>query len=337
MQPKIGLTLGLGDETPRSRVIEYVKRVEELGYDSLWVGESWGRDLFTVLTQIACHTSRIKLAAGIVNVFSRTPALVAMSIASLDDISGGRAILGLGSSGARVIQDWHGMPFEKPLARTREYIEIVNLAVRGERVTYDGQFYKLRDFRMRFNPIRPHIPIHIAALGPKNVELAGELADGWSPVFFSPLHLKEFQAQIAAGAAKAGRKPGDVSLAPWMIACVSSDTARAKALARGHIAYYVGGMGRYYNELVQRYGFQEEAARIMDLWAAKRDREGAQAAVTDAMIDAVAIIGDARRCRQRVLEIQAQGVDSPVLFVPHGASWSVVRETIEGLAPAAFR
>jgi alkanesulfonate monooxygenase SsuD/methylene tetrahydromethanopterin reductase-like flavin-dependent oxidoreductase (luciferase family) len=229
------------------------------------------------------------------------------------------------------------MPFEKPLARTREYIEIVNLAVRGERVSYNGQFYKLNDFRMRFNTIRPHIPVSIAALGPKNVELAGELADSWSPVFFSPLHLKQFQAQIAAGAAKAGRQLSNVSLAPWMIACVSSDTAHAKALARGHIAYYVGGMGRYYNELMQRYGFQEEAARIKDLWVTKRDREGAQNAVTDAMIDAVGIIGDAKRCRQRVLDIQAQGVDSPVLFVPYGASWNVVRETIEGLAPNAFR
>ncbi len=337
MPPKIGLTLGLGDDAPRSRVIEYARRVEELGYDSLWVGESWGRDLFTVLTHIACNTSRIKLATGIVNVFSRTPALVAQSIASLDDISGGRAILGLGSSGAKVIQDWHGVPFETPLARTREYMEIINLAISGERVHFDGRFFKLRDFRLRFEPPRKHIPIYLAAMGPKNVELAGELADGWCPVFFSPRHLPDFRARLAVGAQKAGRTAESISLAPWMIACVSSDAAHARALARGHIAYYVGGMGRYYSELMVRYGFQEEAARIRELWAGRRDREGAQAAVTDAMVDALAVIGDAKRCRERVLEIQAAGVDSPVLFVPYGAGWSTVRETIEGLAPAAFR
>lgn len=337
MPPKIGLTLSLGDDAPRSRVIEFARRAEELGYDSLWAGESWGRDLFTVLTQIACHTSRIQLATGIVNVFSRTPALIAQSIASLDDISGRRAILGLGSSGAKVIQDWHGVPFEKPLQRTREYVEVINLAVSGERVNYDGRFFKLRDFRLRFNPPRKHIPIYLAAMGPKNVELAGELADGWAPVFFSPRHLKHFQQQLAAGAARSGRDADSVTLAPWMIACVTDDLAHARALVRAHIAYYVGGMGRYYNELMVRYGFAEEAARIKELWVNQRDREAAQDAVTDAMIEAVALIGDARRCRERLLEIEAQGVQSPVLFVPYGSNSSIVRSTIEALAPNAFR
>ena len=336
MQPTIGLTLGLGDDVRRSRVIEFAQRAEELGYDSLWVGEAWGRDLFTVLTHIACHTSRIKLATGIVNVYSRTPTLVAQSIASLDDISEGRAILGLGTSGAKVVEDWHGVPYEQPIQRTREYIEIVNLVLSGERVVYDGRFFKLRDFRLRFSPPRDRIPIYLASMGPKNVQLTGELADGWAPVFFAPGYLDRFRADLELGARRAGRSAGDVTIAPWMIACVSDDAAHARSLIRGHIAYYVGGMGRYYSELMSRYGFQEEAARIKELWVTRRDRDAARDVVTDAMVDAVAIMGNAARCRERIVELAAQGIESPVLMMPHGASGQMIRETVDGLAPTAF-
>ena len=336
MAPIIGLTLSVSDNSGRSSVIDFAQRAEALGYDSLWCGESWGRDLVTTLTHVACHTSRIKLATGIINVFSRTPSLVAQTLASLDEISAGRAILGLGSSGAKVVRDWHGLSFDRPLQRTREFIEIVNLALSGQRVDYEGQFYRLHDFALRLNPPRNHIPVYVASLGPKNVELTGELADGWSPVFFSPDHLDTFNEQLAVGRRKASRSVDAVEMAPWMICCVSDDGSLAKALVRRHIAYYVGGMGRYYRDVMVRYGFQEEVADIEELWKVQRDREAAADAVTDPMVAAVSITGTGAQCRQRMQEIQAMGITVPVVMVPLGSPKAIVNETIQQLAPASF-
>ncbi|MBM4405002.1 MAG: LLM class flavin-dependent oxidoreductase [Chloroflexi bacterium] len=335
MPPRMGLVMSIGEHAPRSRVIEFAQRAEALGYDALWMGESWGRDVFTGLTHIACSTSRIKLATGIVNVFSRTPALIAQTIASLDEISGGRAILGLGSSGEKVVRDWHGLPFERPVARTREYIEAINLILSGARADYSGNFVKIRDFQLRFNPPRRKVPIYVAAMGPKNIEMVGEVADGWSPVFFSLGHLPEFRRQLQAGAARRARPLDAVAISPWLLCCVTDDLAQARDLARGHLAYYVGGMGRYYNELMQRYGYVEEAKRIRELWL-QRDRKGAAALVTDAMVDAIAIVGPRRRCQERMLEMEAQGVSAPVVFLPFSLSRDQLRDTIEGLAPKSF-
>ena len=336
MAPVIGLTLSVSDKSGGSSVIDFAQRAEALGYDSLWCGESWGRDLVTTLTHIACHTSRIKLATGIINIFSRTPSLVAQTMASLDDISEGRTILGLGSSGTKVVRNWHGLPFDKPLQRTREYIEIVNLALSGQRVNYDGQFYQLHDFALRFNPPRNHIPVYVASLGPKNVELTGELADGWSPVFFSPDHLDTFKEQLAVGCRKANRSVDAVELAPWMICCVSDDVSLAKGLVRRHIAYYVGGMGTYYRDIMVRYGFQEEVAAIEQRWKVKRDREAAADAVTDSMIAAVSITGTGAQCRQRMRELHSMGIAAPVVMVPFASPKVIVNETIEQLAPTSF-
>src|SRR5262249_38604424 len=151
--------------------------------ESLWSGENWGRDNVTLLSYVAAHTDRIGVGTSIMNVFSRSPALIAQTAATLDELSGGRASIGLGTSGALVIEQWHGVPYRKPLQRTREYIEIIRLALSGERVNYDGEIFHLQRFRLGFNPPRTNIPIYVAALGPKNVELTGELADGWLPIY----------------------------------------------------------------------------------------------------------------------------------------------------------
>ena len=337
MPPRVAVTLDdVGDASP-GRVVDFARRVEELGYESIWAGEAWGRDVFTILTEIACNTSKLRLATGIVNVFSRSPALVAQSIASLDELSGGRAILGLGSSGEIVVRDWHGQQFRKPLQRTREYIEIVNLAVSGERVSYEGEFFRLKGFRMSFRPPREHIPIYVASLGPKNVALAGELADGWSPIFFSPGHLPEFASWIQEGAGAGGRSADAVDIAPWMMACATDDLETARGLARAHLAFYIGGMGQYYNRLFTRYGFADEAAKIKELWIEKKDRAAAAALVSREMLDAVTVIGSPRECRERVLDIHAAGVDLPVFFPPHGCSQEMIRDTIEALAPKRLR
>jgi len=337
MPPRIAVTLDDVEDASPGRVIDFARRVEELGYESIWAGEAWGRDVFTILTEIACKTSKLGLATGIVNVFSRSPTLVAQSIASLDELSGGRAILGLGSSGEIVVRDWHGQQFRKPLQRTREYIEIVNLAVSGERVNYEGEFFQLKGFRMSFRPPREHIPIYVASMGPKNVALAGELADGWSPIFFSLAHLPEFASWIQEGA-HAGERRGDaVEIAPWMLACATEDVETALGLARAHLAFYIGGMGRYYNQLFARYGFVDEAARIKELWVEKKDRAAAAAAVSREILDAVTVIGSPGECRDRILDMHAAGVDLPVLFPPHGCSRELINDTIEALAPKHLR
>lgn len=334
--PRIGVNLALHQDYSRSQVAEFVQRLERLGYDSVWCGESWGRELFTTLTFLACNTSRINLAAGIANVYSRTPALIAQSAASLDEISGGRVLLGLGSSGEKVVRDWHGVPFERPLQRTREYIEIINLAVGGQRVNYDGEFFHLRDFRMDVKGPRQHIPIYLAAIGVKNIQLTGELADGWAPIYVSPRHMPEFRRELAGGAQKRGRRLEDIAIRPYVIACVSRDLNTAKQLARGHLAFYIGGMGRYYHDLIARYGFHEEAARAKEAWA-RRDRAAAAGAVTDAMLKELAVLGTPEQCRQQVMDLKAAGMGDPVVYVPGGAGSETWLETMEGLAPSAFK
>ncbi len=337
MLPRIAVTLDDMRDAPPDRVVDFARRAEELGYESIWAGEAWGRDVFTLLTEIACNTTRLGLATGIVNVFSRTPAVVAQSISSLDEISGGRAILGLGSSGEIVVRDWHGQQFRKPLQRTREYIEIINLAVSGERVNYEGEFFQLKGFRMSFRPPREHIPIYVASMGPKNVALTGELADGWSPMWFSPGYLPDASSWLRNGAEASGRGAGAVDIAPWMLACATDDQETARGLARAHVAFYVGGMGRYYTELFGRYGFADEAARIKELWVERKDRAGAAALVSEKMLDAVTVIGTPRQCRERVAEIHEAGVGLPVFFPPHGCSGEIIRDTIEALAPKRFQ
>ena len=336
MLERIGVNLTLREDRPVPEIVEFVQRLEGAGYDSVWVGESWGRELFVMLTALACNTSRIQIAAGIANVYSRTPALVAQCAATLDDISGKRAILGLGTSGAKVIRDWHGVPYDRPMQRTREYIEIVRLALSGQRVNYDGEIYKLRDFRIATKPARPDTPIFVASLGPKNVRLTGELADGWAPLYVSPNYLPQLQAWLAEGATRAGRDASEVDLRPYIVACVDDDPQVARRLIKGHLAFYIGGMGRYYRDLIARYGYAEETDRIADLWS-KRERAQAADVVTDAMVDEICAGGTAEQARQKLADLADKGLDSPVLYVPNGSPMETMLRTVDELAPAKFR
>src|SRR6266567_5466578 len=193
---------------PWNDVMEKVKIADELDYDSIWLGESWGYELFTSMSDLVRVTKRIKIGAGIANIYSRTPALIASTAATLDERSGGRFILGLGPSGANVVEHWHGVPFQKPVRRTREYIEIIRMIMRGERLVYHGEFFNLeRGFKLRFTPPRPDVPIYIAAMGPKNVVQSGEIAAGVLPVYWPGNTWGELRAQLDEGARLAGR-PG---------------------------------------------------------------------------------------------------------------------------------
>ncbi|HZY31532.1 MAG TPA: LLM class flavin-dependent oxidoreductase, partial [Candidatus Methylomirabilis sp.] len=240
---RLGVTVQLGAGMSRGDVIELVRLAEERGYEAVFVPESWGYDAITTLTELAVQTRTIKLGTGILPVWSRTPALLAMTAASLDDLSGGRFILGLGISGPVVIQDWHGVPFERPIQRTREAIAIIRLALAGDRVTHDGEIFRVQRFRLEFDPPRPRIPIYIASIGPKNLQLTGEVADGWLPIYCSPESLALMRQEVVAGAQAAGRDPAAVEVAPYILACLSEDPEVGRRLARSHLAYYIGGMG----------------------------------------------------------------------------------------------
>jgi F420-dependent oxidoreductase-like protein len=332
---QIALHFTSRQEVDTADLIAVAQHADGLGYHSLWTGESWGQDAFTILTLLACHTQSLRLATGIVPVFSRSPGLIAQSIASLDRISQGRAILGLGTSGRAVIENWHGVPFRQPLARTREYLQIIKLALSGERVNHQGEVFQLKNFRMASGPLQSKLPIFLASLGPKNLELAGELADGWLPIWVPWQRLAELKAEVTQAAERSGRDPGAVTAAPQILALAAEspqETAQAEGLMRSHMAYYIGGMGAYYHRLFCRMGYAPEADLIRDLWA-QGQRDRAAAAVSQEMLAGITIYGDAGACRAQLERFRANGADLPVAAFPHGATLPQIRRTLEVLAP----
>jgi F420-dependent oxidoreductase-like protein len=328
------------DEAARESTRAFVQAADRLGYDRIWVAEAYGWDAFTVLTEIACSTDRIELATGIVNVFSRSPALIAQSAASLDRISGGRFVLGLGTSGHQVIAGWHGVPFDRGVRRMRETVEIVRTILRRDRLTYEGEVFHLdMGLKLITHPVRDRIPIYLATLTPSGVALAGELADGWLPVFFSPRHFDAvLRPQLERGAERSGRPLSELSICVSQPVVVTDDVEAGRDAVRPQMALYIGGMGsrerNYYNQLFCRYGFEVEARRIQDLYLARR-RDEAMAAITNEMIDLVTIIGPLDECRRRLAELERLGVAEVAigLRVPDGGATAYL-EALEGLAPA---
>jgi F420-dependent oxidoreductase-like protein len=336
---KVGLTIPYTDDVPRETTRSFVQAADRLGYDTVWVAEAYGWDAFTVLTEMACQTERIKLATGIVNVFSRSPALIAQTAASLDRISGGRFVLGLGTSGHQVIAGWHGVPFERGVRRLRETMEIVRTVLRRERLVYDGEIFHLNmGLKLITHPPRDRIPVYLATLTPSGVALAGEVADGWLPVFFSPTHFeREIRPQLEKGAARAGRSLNELSICVSQPVVVTEDVEAGRDAVRAGMALYIGGMGsrerNYYNQLFCRYGFEAEARRIQDLYLTGR-RSEAMAALTAEMIDLVTIIGPIEECRRRLAELERLGVAEVAvrLQVPGGGPADVL-DAMEALAP----
>jgi F420-dependent oxidoreductase-like protein len=324
----VGVSFSLRHLQSADEVIELTRFAESSGYASVWIPEAWGRDAFTFLAFLAAKTTSIKLATGIVNVFSRTPALTAQSIASLDDISGGRAVLGLGASGQRVIEDWHGLRFEKVLQRTREYVEVVRLILAGDEIDYDGQVFALHAFSLDFKPPRRSVPIYIAALGPANVRLTGEVGDGWLPIFPNETILNQGRQWLSEGAACTGRSSAGLAVAPYIPTLLGDDAA---TLLRRHIAFYVGAMGSYYHRLMVRSGWAEEADAIRGAWQKGSSRQ-AVGLVTDEMLHAFTISGTPGQARQRLLEFRANGVTEPILTMPGGATPKAIRATLEALS-----
>jgi len=314
----------------RREVIECVRVADSCGYDSFWMPEAWERDAFNILTEIAARTERIHLGTGIINVFSRSPALIAMSAATLDEISGGRFRLGLGTSGARVVEDFHGIRFDRPLTRLREAIQIIRLLINGERVDFNGKCFELRRFKLGFKPLRSDIPIYIAALSPRSLRQVGELADGWLPTHWPRVGLEEGIAKIREGAEGTGRDAKRIEIAPFVNVIVSDDVSQARNQARLPLAYYIGGMGDYYHASLSRLGFGAAVDQVRELWQAGR-RKDAMAAIDDEMLDSIAVCGSMEHCRALLDEMYDLGATSPLVPIPIAGSTSEKCRLIESL------
>jgi alkanesulfonate monooxygenase SsuD/methylene tetrahydromethanopterin reductase-like flavin-dependent oxidoreductase (luciferase family) len=306
---------------------------DELGYDSFWIPEAWGYEIFSLLTEMAIHTKRIKLGTGIVNVFSRSPGLIAMNAATVDEISEGRLILGIGTSGKRVIEDFHGRAFKKPLSQVRDVIRVVKTLVGGGALSDAGAtLHEYRKFTLAMTPVRRNIPIFVAALKQKSITSIGELADGWIPTFWPYERLSDGHAWIAEGAAKAGRDPKEIQTAPFTTVIPMGDEMGTKR-AREIISFYIAGMGDYYKELLSGFGYADMCDRVVELYRDKATRAQAADAVTPEVIEALTISGDPAHCVQELRRRREFGIDLPIVSLPNKAPWPMVEMFMRGLAP----
>ncbi|MDG4797404.1 LLM class F420-dependent oxidoreductase [Micromonospora sp. WMMD1082] len=315
------LGLSLGYQTAWSTPADHLALAQEadrLGYSVVWAAEAYGSDSPSMLAWMAGQTERIDIGSAVMQIPARTPAMTAMTAATIDALSGGRFRLGLGVSGPQVSEGWHGVRFGKPLARTREYVDIVKLAVARKEVAYDGEFYRLplpdgpgKALRLGFHPPRDHIPIYLAAVGPKNLELAGEIADGWLAVFYAPEFAQEQLSAVRAGRARAGRELTGFDVVPSVPVVVGDDLNSCAELVRWYAALYVGGMGsrqqNFYNQLATRMGYGDAAREVQELYLAKRQRDAA-AAVPMEFIDRTSLIGPKERIADRMREYAEAGV-----------------------------
>jgi len=298
--------------------ITYVVEAERLGVDSVWSAEAWGYDAITPLAYLAAKTSRIRLGTGIIQIGSRTPAMIAMTALTMATLSQDRFLLGLGVSGPQVMEGWHGVRFARPLQRTREVIDIVRMIFRGERLSYNGEIYQLplpggegKALMPDAQP-RPNLPIYLATLGPKNLELTGEMADGWLGTSFIPEHARLFFDAIEAGARKAGRSLADLDLQVTAGAVAfSDDLERLLASLKIPLAFSLGAMGsrkhNFYNEVFQRAGYAELALQVQDLWL-RGQRKEAIAQIPDDLVLKTNLIGTKERVRERLRVYQKAGV-----------------------------
>jgi len=317
---KLGMTFGYWSKGFNPEVIEQAQVAEALGFDSIWTAESWGNDAFTFATWMAAHTKRVRIGTGIVQMAARTPVATAMAAATIDHLSGGRFILGLGVSGPQVVEGWYGQPSGRPLARTREYVEIIRRVLRREDGPLDfaGEFYQHpysgpgsvglgKPLKLMIHPLRADLPIFIAAEGPKNVTQTAEIADGWLPLYYSPWRQEIYADQLV------GAKP-NFEITALAHFAITDDIEAGLLPVKQMLGFYIGGMGakgqNYHTKLMQRMGFEEEALRIQELFFEGR-REEAILTVPDAFADENSLVGPPSRIRERLEAWR----DSPVTTI----------------------
>jgi F420-dependent oxidoreductase-like protein len=342
------LSTSIGYTGDPQRAAARARDLEAAGIDMIWVAELYSFDAISILGFLAAHTERAELATGILPIYSRTPTLTAMTAAGLDAVSGGRFVLGIGSSGPQVIEGWHGVPFDRPLTRTRELIDICRLVWRRERVVYDGDAYTFplppdqgtglgKPLKIINHPVRDDIPIYIASLGPKNVQLTAELADGWLPVFFLPEKAGEVWGDdLAEGTTRRDprRPPLEIVAGGTVAICDDATATRIRDLARPGTALYVGGMGakgrNYYNNVFRRYGYEQEAERIQELYLDGKKHEAAELVPAE-YLEGASLVGDEGYVRDRIAAYKAAGVtrlsinpvgDNPLELIDKVKAWA---------------
>ena len=335
---RVGVHIGHWERGPRD-VAALARAAESCGLDSVWVSETWGSDAVVLAAWTAAHTSRIGIGTGALQIPARTPAAAAMAALTLDHLSHGRFRLGLGASGPQVVEGWHGVPFGSVLTGTREYVEVVRSVLRRDApLEHEGSVYPLplpggrgKPLKSNVVPLRSDLPIYLAAMGPRNVALTAEIADGWMPFFFSPEHADVFAAPLEEGFARRGGRPDDFDVAPIVPVAIGPDLAACRNEIRPLLPLYVGAYGpkggNYYHDVVARFGFEEAADTIQRAYLAGR-RVEAEAAVPDEMIDAVALVGSSERVRDRLQAFAAAGATT-LLAKTHDV------DTIRSLAQVA--
>ncbi len=319
----LGLNLGYWGGGNDADNLALAKEADRLGFSVAWVAEAYGSDAATVLAFVAAQTEHMDIGSAIFQIPARTPANCAMTAATLDTLSGGRFRLGLGVSGPQVSEGWHGVRFDKPLGRTREYSDIVKMALSRQKVRSEGQHYVLplpdgpgKALQLTVHPVREHIPMYLAAVGPKNLELAGELFDGWLAIFYSSEFAKDQLAAIETGRAKVGKTLEGFDVVPTVPIVVGDDPRACADPIRWYAALYVGGMGsrekNFYNQLASRMGFEEAAKQVQDLYLG-RDYDGAAQAVPFEFLDRTALLGSKERIADKMVELAESGVTTLTL------------------------
>ena len=323
------LTTGAPASPPGGGPVALAQQAEAAGFDSVWVSEAWGSDGVSVLSAIGAVTERVILGTAILPIGSRSPALLAQTAATLDLLSGGRLVLGLGVSGPQVMEGWHGVSFAKPVTRTRETVEVIRQILRRQGpLDYKGESIRLpmpggtglgKPLKLMLRPRRSEIPIYIASIGPQNTTLAGEIADGWLPFLYSPDRSADvFGPALTAGAAKRSRT-NPLEIAPMVDCALGKDLSRLRDQLRPGIALYVGGMGarskNFYNNLARSYGYEAEAKMIQDLFL-DGQKEEAAAAVPDGLVDEVCLVGPEARIAERIAAYREAGVTTLIVSPP---------------------
>lgn len=340
---RLALNLGYwGARNEATAGLRLAREAERLGFSCVWAAEAYGSDAVSVLAWLAAQTERIELGAGVLQIPARSAAMTAMTAATLDALSNGRFRLGLGVSGPQVSEGWHGVRFADPIGRTREYVDVVRLALaRKQRVSYEGEHIRLplpdgpgKPLMLSVHPVRERVPVYLASLGPRNLELTGEIADGWLGLFVSPRHLDEPLGHIRAGRQRSGRTSDDFDVNASVPLVVGDDVAACADRVRPYAALYVGGMGsrkrNFYRDVAARLGYGEAAAVVQDRFLA-RDYTGAGAALPFELLDETSLLGDEARIAERMAAYAAAGVTTLSVSLQGGSP----DEQLASLATAA--
>src|SRR5215469_11916894 len=337
---RLGLNLGYWSGQPLDAA-PLVLEAERLGFDSVWTAEAYGSDGLTPLAWLGALTTHIRLGSAILQIPARTPAMAAMSAATLDLLSKGRVLLGVGVSGPQVVEGWHGQPYGRPLARTREYVEILRrIWARKEPLNYQGQEYQIpiiggtglgKPLKLTIHPYRPRIPIYLAAIGPKNIELAGEIADGWLPIFYSPARENQLLPDLDRGLARRDAAAEPFDIAPTVHVVVGDDIGACRDMLKPMLALYIGGMGargkNFYNDLACRYGYETAAKEIQDLYLDGKKQSAAQA-VPDELVDEVALCGPRERIAELVKSWQKSHVTTLICGTVQPEALQIMAELV---------